>query len=346
MGKSINANFKEPHIKPSILEGRNFLKDYVLMEVLVFIIILFAVLNPQFMGINNIFAILRAASITALLALGLNIIVIVGGFDISIAAVANFVAAVSIAYLMNDYTNVPVIWVTSILVGTAISFITSLFVIYVKIPSFIATLGMMVLATGLSRPLTRGGQPTYPKSLPPGFTVLGKYDIAGLVPVSVIIAIVVAAVVLIVVEYTSFGRKLYAVGGNPDASKHVGIKINKITMSAFLISGTLYGIAGIITSSMFGSSSVDSTSGYLMPAIISVFLGTAFLSRGHTNIRGTLISVLILSVLVNGFVMINLPFFLRNIIQGMILIFAIGIIGSRKVKKILKIEDIKNEEST
>lgn len=345
MEKSIRANFKEPHIKPSILEGRNFLKDYVLIEVLVFLIILFAIINPQFMGINNIFSILRAASITLLLALGLNIIVIVGGFDISIAAVANFASVISIAFLMNGYTNVPVIWAASILTGTAISFITSLFVIYVKIPSFIATLGMMVLATGLSRPLTKGGQPTFPKTLPPGFTVLGKYDIANLIPVSAVIAIVVAVVVLIIVEYTSFGRKMYAVGGNPDASKHVGIKINKTIMSAFLISGTLYGIAGIIVSSMFGASSVDSTSGYLMPSIISVFLGTAFLSRGHTNIKGTLISVLLLTLLVNGFVMINLPFYLRNIIQGAILIFAIGMLGARKVKKVPKIEDIKNEES-
>lgn len=344
MGQNNNANFKEAIIKVHILEGRAWYKDYILLEAIIVMVVLFTIMNPQFIGINNIFAIMRQASITGLLALGLNIIVIVGGFDLSIAAIANFAAVISITFLMNDFTNLLVIWVTSILVGVTLSFINSLFVIYVGVPCFIATLGMSVFATGIARPLTFGGLTTFPGSLPPGFTILGKYDIANLIPVSVLIFVFIAILVLIVVEYTPFGRKLYAVGNNPDASKHVGIQVNKTKIIAFLIAGLLYGIAGIVMSSMFGSCSAEMASGYFMPALISVFLGAAYLSLGHPNIRGTIVSVFLLVVIVNGCSMINLPFYLKHVIQGLILILAIGIKSVRKVR-ITPTSDIDDEKS-
>jgi ribose/xylose/arabinose/galactoside ABC-type transport system permease subunit len=304
-------------------------------------------MNPKFIGINNIFSILRAASILSFIAFGLNIVIILGEFDLSAAAIPNFVGVISITFLINGITNLPLIWIASILVGVLLSYLNAIFIIYLKVPSFIATLGMLTLLTGISRSLTNGGMPTYPKQIPAGFTVLGKYDLANLLPVSVIIFIIATVLIIFIVEYSPLGRKMYAIGGNPNAARNVGIAINKIKICGFLIAGLLYGVAGIITTSMIGFSSADLTGNYLVPAIISVLLGASFLSLRFSNIKGTLVSVILLSVMENGFTMINLPFYSRGIIQGTILIFAIGVLSVIKRKRIPLeriIEDVKIEK--
>jgi len=164
----------------------------------------------------------------------------------------------------------------------------------------------------------------YPKTLPAGFTFLGKDNILSVVPVAVVVFVFLAIIVLILVEYTPFGRKLYAIGSNEDAANHVGIKVKKIKVAAFLLSGALYGVGGVLLGSMFGSANATLGNAFQFPAIIAVFLGAAFLSIGHPNIKGTIVSVFLLVTLVNGFAMANLPFFLRPVIQGLILLIAIG----------------------
>jgi rhamnose transport system permease protein len=324
-GKIMGKNNEENHIKKyGSGEKRSFIKDYILIVAIVGAMIIFSILNPSFISIDNLFSIVRQASIAGLLALGLNIIVITGGFDISLAAIANFASVVPIALIMVNFENIYLLWIIGILMGIALSMINAVFIVFLGVPAFIVTLGMMSLATALSRALTRGGITMYPKALPAGFTVLGKYDIFHLIPVPVLIFIISAIIILILVEYTPFGRKLYAVGSNPDASNHVGIKVKSVKMKAFLITGILYGIGGVTMSAMFGSCNAAMGNAYQMPGIISVFLGATFLSIGHPNIRGTIVSVFLLTILVNGFAMVGLPFFLRTIIQGLILLVAIG----------------------
>jgi ribose/xylose/arabinose/galactoside ABC-type transport system permease subunit len=320
MGK----NNDDTYIKTHVYDTRTFLKNYILAIVIIGAMIIFSVINPEFISIENLFTIIRQASITGLLALGLNILVIIGGFDISLGAIANFASVVPIVLVMNDVQNIYLLWAIGILMGIILSMINSIFIVYIGIPPFIATLGMLSLATALSRALIRGGSTMYPEELPAGFTVLGKSNIFHIIPVVAVIFLVSAFIILIIVEYTPFGRRLYAVGSNPDASNHVGIKVKSTQVKVFLITGVLYGIGGIVMSSMFGSCSANVGDAYQMPAIISVFLGASFLSIGHPNIKGTIVSVFLLSVLVNGFSMIGLPFYLRSIVQGLILLVAIG----------------------
>jgi ribose/xylose/arabinose/galactoside ABC-type transport system permease subunit len=320
MGK----NNDDTYIKTRVYDTRTFLKNYILVIAIICAMIIFSVINPEFISIENLFTIIRQASITGLLALGLNILVIIGGFDISLGAIANFASVVPIVLVMNDVQNIYLLWAIGILMGIILSMINSIFIVYIGIPPFIVTLSMLSLATALSRALTRGGITMYPEELPAGFTVLGQSNIFHIIPVPVVIFLVSAFIILIIVEYTPFGRRLYAVGSNPDASNHVGIKVKSTQVKAFLITGVLYGIGGIMMSSVFGSCTANVGDAYQMPGIISVFLGASFLSIGHPNIKGTIVSVFLLSVLVNGFSMIGLPFYLRSIIQGLILLVAIG----------------------
>jgi len=324
-GKIMGKNIDDNHIKKYGVGGKStFLKDYILVVAIVAVMIIFTILNSSFISINNLFSIVRQASIAGLLALGLNIVVISGGFDISCAAIANLSSVVPIALIMSNFQNVPGLWIIGILIGVLLSAINAVFIVTLGVPAFIVTLGMMSLATALSRALTRGGITMYPKALPAGFTTLGKVDIFNLIPVPVVIFIICSIIIIILIENTPFGRKLYAVGSNPDASNHVGIKVKSTKYKAYLITGVLYGIAGIVMSSMFGSCNAAMGNAYQMPAIISVFLGATFLSIGHPNTKGTIVSVFLLTILVNGFCMIGLPFYLRTILQGLILIGAIG----------------------
>lgn len=344
MELSEKTYIKEPYIKAHVLENRRWYKDYLLVLVVIALGAVFSVINPKFISIINIFTILRNFSIMGFLALGFTIVIVLGGFDLSAGAIANFSAVISITLLMNGITNLALVWTISIIVGVVLSCLNGLVVIYIKVPSFIATLGMATLLRGFSRSLTGGGVTTFPKSLPAGFTVLGQYDVGGLIPVSAIIYVIAAVILLIVIEYSTFGRKMYAVGANPDAAKHVGIQINKVSFLCFLIAGLLYGIAGIIISSMFAHVTCEIGLPFQFPALISAILGISFLSSGFANVKGTLISVILLTILINGFSMINAPFYIRDIVQGVVLIIAIGALNTVKAKKITLKELIKDEK--
>lgn len=332
MISSKTANKEEIFIKAHELEGRTWYKDYLLIFAIVALIIIFSVINPQFLGINNIFSVLRYGSVMGLIACGISINIILGGFDLSAAAIANFAGVVSIRLLLMGYTSTPIIWVVSILVAMLLTYINSVFIVRVKVPAFIATLGMSTFLTGAARGLTGGGVPTYPNVFPSAFLVLGKCDLINVIPVSVLV-LLAAVVLMYLVENSPFGRKMYASGSNPLVAIHVGIEVEKIKTYGFLIAGFLYGVAGITLCSNVGYCSSDLAAGYQFPALMSVLLGMSFLSTKFANIRGTMVAVVLLSLMVNGFTMINLPFFLRDIIQGIILIFAIGIVGATGAPK-------------
>ena len=303
----------------------SFFIRYGLLFVVAFLFILFSVLEPQFITLLNVFTIIRQASILGLMALGLTVIVIAGEFDISFVAIATFCGVIPVILIMSGVENLWLVWSIGIACGIAFSLINSVNVISVGIPSFIATLGMMAVLTGISRGFTKGIT-TYPQAFPPGFGLVGRYMIGGLIPVPVIIFVVVSILLILVLDYSPKGRYVYAIGGNPKASLHVGINVKRIKILAFLIAGVTYGIAGIIMSSMFGSCSPGMGEGYLLPAIISCFLGAAFLTEGVPNPRGTIVSAILLAILSNGFTMTKVPFYGRSIIQGIILLISLGML--------------------
>jgi ribose/xylose/arabinose/galactoside ABC-type transport system permease subunit len=305
------------------------LVSYGVLLVAVFLFILFSVLQPQFITTTNILTIIRQASILGMLGLGLTTIVLVGEFDISFVAIATFAGVLPVILLMRG-VNFALGMAIGVGFGVALALANAFNVIKLGIPSFIASLGMMVIITGVSRAFT-GGITTYPKALPVGFGAIGRYQIGGIVPVTVLVFGVAALVVILLLDYTPKGRYIYATGGNPSAAMHVGINIRRVKLYAYLLAGVLFGIAGITMCSMFGSCSPNMGEGYLNPGIIATFLGAAFLTEGVPNPRGTVVSAILLAILNNGFTMINVPFYGRTIIQGVVLLISVGLlVGMRK----------------
>jgi len=313
-------------------KSSNFFVRYGLLILVVFLFILFSLLQPSFITVPNIFGILRQASILGLLALGLTLIVIVGEFDISFVAISVFSGVIPVILIMHGVENIPLIWTIGITLGVGLSLINAISIVYIGIPSFIATLAMMMALTGAARGFT-GGYEIFPSAFPPGFGLLGQYLIFGLLPVQIFIFIAAATVLTLFLDYSPLGRYIYAVGGNPDASTHVGINIKKVKFFVFFVAGLLYGIAGVVMSSMFGSANSSMGDGYLLPGIIVCFLGAIFLTEGVHNPRGTIVSVILMSILSNGFTMVNMPFYGKAITQGAILLIALIIVITIRKKQ-------------
>jgi len=315
---------------PAIDFFKYFLSHYGILLVLVPLFVGFSVLEPRFIRPTNLLNILRWASVLGLTATGLTLIIIVGEFDISFMYIATIAAILSVVFIMHG-ASLWLSWVLSVGFAVAISAANGFLIAYVGIPAFIVTLGTLMSLTGLSRALT-GGIEIYSQKFPPGFTSIGRYMVAGIIPSPVIISVIVCFLMVILIDYTAWGRHCYAVGLNKQAAKYMAINVRRTKLVAYIIGGLLFGASGIIMSSMFASAGSLMGQGYFLPTMIVSFLGATFLAKGIPNPRGSIVGVIILAVLANGFIMTNVPFWAKSIIQGTILIVTITLVVNTKKK--------------
>lgn len=302
------------------------LRRYGVLIALVMAIIIFSFLEPSFFSAKNFLSIIRQSSITGILAIGLTTVVLSGEFDMSFGAVASFAGCLSIV-LMGEFgwEAIPA-WIVAVVAAVAIGAINGGIIVYVGVPSMIETIGMMSLLTGVTMGLTNGSI-YYSLNPPDLLPILGRASSLGVIPNPVIIFAIVIFVFIILLEHTKIGRYFHAVGGNPEASRHVGIRIKRVKFVALVISALMAGIGGIMLGSLLGAGSPSMGAGFLIPAISSMFVGAVFLTDGTPNVIGTVIGAILLSVLANGFIMVNVSFYLKEVIMGLVLIGAVSMIA-------------------
>ncbi|HBT15922.1 MAG TPA: hypothetical protein DEB05_03085 [Firmicutes bacterium] len=310
------------------------LMSYGVLLIGILLFVYFSARQPMFYTSSNILTILRQASVIGLISLAMMTTVIIGDFDISVTVNANFCAIVIILLIMNN-VNLYLALLIGMLCSILVSFFNCFAVVTIGLPSFVATIAVKFFLEGVCRGLT-GGQQVYPDVFPDGFHTFGRGMIADVIPVQVVIFLVSTAILAYLIQYTRHGRYITALGESPETSFHVGINIKKIRFIAYLISGILIGLAGIITASMYSVASVGTTDGYATPILIATFLGASFL-RGDQlplpNPKGTALSAVILAILANGFTMLGVPFYSKQIIQGGVLVFtviAVSILMNRR----------------
>jgi ribose transport system permease protein len=319
-------------IKANPFSMKTVLRRYGVLWATILLYIVFASIEPRFFSTQNALNIVRMASIIGMLAIGLTLYVCVGEFDISFAAIATISNVLNILMLMNGY-NLYFSWAVCVGLGILIQALNSISILVVGIPSFIATIGMMGILTGISRYFTNGTT-IYAGTYPAGFEALGRDMLFGIIPSPVISFAVIAIFGVIFLEFSRRGRYTYAVGGNAEAATHVGIKIKKTKLLTFLISGFISGFAGIVMASLYGSGNPTQGEGFLLPAIIATFLGAVFLRDGLPNARGTIVAALLLAVLENGFVMTDVPFYMKEVVQGIVLLCSVAMVSLLKGKAI------------
>jgi ribose transport system permease protein len=292
------------------------------LYVLALLLVVFGLWIPDlFMTTSNLRSIAGDQAVTAILAFGLIIPLAAGVFDLSIASTMGFSAVVTM-WFQNHGHNAFLGAVLAILAAAVIGAVNGFVVVHLHVDSFIATLGMgSILAAGAYW-VTNGQQIV--TGISPDFIKFGT-DQWFSIPAPVYYMAVLAIVLWFFLEFRPAGRYLYAVGGNVNAARLAGVRVNRMIFSALVGGATIAGFAGVVLAAKLGTGNPDSGPPYLLPAFTAVFLGATQLKRGRVNVVGTLIAIYLLAAGVKGLQLAGAPVYLNDLFNGLALIVAVAL---------------------
>lgn len=314
------------------IDFKNFFSTYGLILILVILFAFFGIVAPYFFTVSNIFNILRQVSIVGITAVGMTFVLLTAGIDLSVGSIIA-VAVVGAAKLMLFGMNSVLACIIILGLCTLIGLINAFFINMFNIPPLITTLGTMTSLRGLAYIIT-DGLPVF--GFDPSFSNFGQGYI-WLIPIPVIIMAIVFALGMLFLNKTRYGRYIYGVGGNEEASRLSGINIKKIKYMVYSIAGFLSGLAGIVLLSRMNSGQPGAAQGYELDIITAVVLGGVSINGGEGRLGFVISGVLIMGVLTNGMIMLNVNDYVQQLVKGLVLIAAVGFdqfIQSRKRSKI------------
>ncbi|MDQ6899398.1 MAG: ABC transporter permease [Candidatus Dormibacteraeota bacterium] len=285
----------------------------------VLVIIFFSVAAPHFLTYSNTLAILSTVTLIGIVSIGQALAIISGGFDLSVSGTVPL-GAVLFAVLINHGVPVSLAIVLATLSGSTVGLVNGLIVTRLGINPLITTLGTLSVATGLAYTVTNG-QTVALKDLNAG--VLANIAFGG-ISYYVIALLLFAVLSFFLLRNTVFGRMLYAIGGNREASRLAGLRIDLITATVYVLSGSLAAFAGVIIASELLAGTPTVGSDAALSSIAAVILGGAALTGGVGGIPGTLVGVLVLGTIANGMALLAVPSFYQQIATGAVLLLAVG----------------------
>lgn len=316
-----NVNIKEYEPQASSAKSRlSWLwSEYSVIIAFIIIFIASAIMNPRFLDMNNQLNILMQVSIIGIVAMGMTVVMLSGGIDLSVGSVLALVGVISVLSL-NASGSILIALFTALLVGAFAGFLNGLMVAKGRIASFIATLGMMAAARSLALYIAEGGSVSGEVA---GFTAIANNNL-WIFDYPVIIFLAMTALVYILMHKTRFGRYVYALGSNEKAALLSAIRVDRIKIGVYTLTGLLVGVAAIIETSRLNSIS-SSSSGvqYELDAIAAVIIGGTRMTGGRGKIIGTLFGVLILGILNNMMNLMNVSPHLQGFVKGLIIIIAV-----------------------
>jgi ribose/xylose/arabinose/galactoside ABC-type transport system permease subunit len=297
----------------------NVLGDYGLLVVFAGFFVFMSLNSDVFLSSRNLMNILLQASIIGLIAVGQTFVMITGGIDLSVGSVAGLAGAVAATFAKTAFNG----WLIPLLVGLAmgvlVALVNSFLVIKGRILPFLTTLAMLATLRGVTLIYTRG----YPViGLNDTFLEIGQGSFYG-VAIPTLIFISVAIVCEYLLSKTKFGRHVYAVGGNEEAARIVGIQVSRVKLLAYVISGLLAALAGVVLTSRVNAADPLAGTGYELDAIAATVIGGTGLFGGVGTVRGTVLGVLLLGMVVNGLDLLNVSSYYHQIIKGLILVVAV-----------------------
>ncbi|MDR3587073.1 MAG: ribose ABC transporter permease [Desulfosporosinus sp.] len=284
--------------------------------------ILASFLSDAFFTVTNLFNVARQVSITAIIAAGMTLVILIAGIDLSVGSILAFSGA-TIAGMLTAQIALPLAIVLALLVGVLFGLTNGLIVTKFGVPAFIVTLALMTIGRGMTLVYTKGYPLVVSNS---SFRTIGGGKILGL-PLPIIIMLVVYAVMYWVLHYTSFGRYVYAIGGNEEASRLSGIRVDQVKIVVYGISGLLSSLSALIYTSRLMSAQPTAGVGVELDAIAAVIIGGTSLAGGKGGIIGTLIGALIMGVLDNVLNLTNVSPFYQSIAKGLVILVAVIIDG-------------------
>lgn len=317
----------------SVARLLDFLIHYALLLLLALLVLVFALLEPAFLRVGNLFLVLQSVSIVALLALGVTLSMAVGGLDLSIGAVAAL-SLMSASYVMVvlDWGPLAAILV-SLGLGTLVGLLNGWLIVRMGVPDILATLGSMFLVVGVQLIPTGGRSIAVGMTLPNGdeapgafaswFLALGRAQLWERVPVPVVIMLGCALLVWLFLERTRPGRLFYAIGGNQQAARLAGAPVERYKLLAYVLSALLASLGGLLLAARLGRGDVSSGNGLVLDALGAALIGFAVLGAQKPNAFGTLVGAVLVATLLNGLTMLNAPYYAQDFVKGAVLVSAL-----------------------
>ncbi|HHV93491.1 MAG TPA: ribose ABC transporter permease [Firmicutes bacterium] len=290
-----------------------------ILPILLIFFAVFWILTPNFRSFNNMMNIMRATSINMVIAAGMTMVILTGGIDLSVGAVAALTAVVALKVSLTSayYLAVP----TALLTGMAAGLINGALVAYVGLPPFIATLGSMTYLRGAAFLLCNGVS-IINSNL--SFAWIGN-DYLGPFPWLAVIALLVIAVATWILRKTVYGMRVYAVGGNIQAARYTGIKVRKMLLSVYVISGFCAALGGVMIASRLYSANGLIGEGYELDAIAATIIGGTSFAGGKGTVIGTLFGALIMGIINNGLTILGVSYYTQQVVRGIVIIAAVTI---------------------
>jgi ribose transport system permease protein len=282
---------------------------------------LISFVSPYFLTTNNLMGVARAFSLTAIMSIGMVMVIITGGIDLSVGSVMGLSSLVT-ALMFAAGLPSGVAIAAGLGIGLVFGLANGVLVTVVGLPPFIATLGTLSIGRGLMYMVTHG-VPVTPDT-PESFSTLGQ-GYVGVVPVPVVIMVVLTIVFSIVMNKTRFGRHVYATGGNEAAARLSGVKNNRIKLTVYMLSGLISALAGIIAFSRYLSAEPASGFGAELDVIAAAAIGGASLAGGVGSVAGAVIGAALTGIIANGVVLMNIDTYAQQAITGAVILIAVSI---------------------
>ena len=297
---------------------KSFVTKYIMYLVLVLMCVVLAIASKNFLTANNLITIVKQIAIQSIVAIGMTMIIITGNIDLSVGSIVAF-ASVCAAMMMNGGIPIIITIILTILISGLLGLISGGVTAKLKLHSFLVTLALMQTFRGLAQTITGG----YPKAgLPDAFGLISSGTVFG-IPYLVIYMIIFYAIFIYIMKYTSFGRSVYAIGGNQESARLSGINIEKVKTLVFVISSMLCGVAGILLTSKVRSGDPTCANGWEMDTIAGAIIGGTNMSGGEGNLGGTIIGLLFVGVLSNGMVLLGVNAYMQSVIKGLVIFLAV-----------------------
>ncbi|MEB3368558.1 ABC transporter permease [Saccharopolyspora mangrovi] len=286
---------------------------------LIVVFIALSIIAPSFLTADNLFNLGSQTSVNAVMAVGVTLVIITGGIDLSVGSVAALSGVIGVL-LMADYGFNPLLGVVGgLAVGALAGLVNGLLVSVVGLPPFIATLGMLSVGRGLVL-IATGAVAVF--GAPDSFRLLGQ-GVIGILPIPVLLIIVVALLGYVVLTRTRLGRYAYVMGSNMEAARLSGVPVKRYITSVYVLSGALAGLGGMIAASRINSGQPNFGEGLELDVIAAVVIGGASLFGGRGTVLGSLIGAFLVAVIRNGAVQLNIGTFYQNVLIGVIIWLAV-----------------------
>ena len=304
------------------------LRNFALVFIIIAIIVVMSFVSPVFMTSKNIINIIRQISINCIIAVGMTFVILTGGIDLSVGSVVA-ITSVIVGSMLQGGSNWLVACIVVLLISLVFGAFNGFMIAYVGFQPFIATLATVTMGSGIALAYSDGKPFTISNE---SFLKIGQ-GYLGAIPIPIVLLVIVVAIGLIILKTTTFGRYVFAIGGNKNAAKLSGVRTRRVELMVYVISALCASIVGLILSARISSGQPTAGEGYELDAIAATAIGGTSMTGGVGSLTGTIFGFVLLGLMTNSMNLLNINSFYQEIVKGILIIIAVFLDMTSKNKK-------------